>query len=142
MSLHKQYYDWGGTTDEELLESLNHSPKFTEEESKKFLESFMIPTRKIDLHHAPRSLENLRKQSTTHRWLEQQFEKEWLDSVERELQALLETIDIIKELFDFDFATKFPNNQPMLMITNKHDGSYFEIPITKEKYDLLKEMLS
>lgn len=48
---------------------------------------------------------------------------------------------IIKELFEFDFALRFPNNQPMLMITNKYGGSYFEIPISKDKYDLLKEAL-
>ena len=49
--------------------------------------------------------------------------------------------EIIKEFFEFDFALRFPNNQPMIMITNKHGGSYFEIPISKDKYDLLKEVL-
>ena len=50
-------------------------------------------------------------------------------------------LEFIKELFDFDFAIRVGNNQPMLMITNKKTNDYWEIPITKEKYDLLKEVL-
>lgn len=47
----------------------------------------------------------------------------------------------LKELFDFDFALRFPNNQPMLRITNKRTNEYWEIPIPKEKYDSLKKVL-
>lgn len=64
------------------------------------------------------------------------FENE-LSIIEKELKAL----EIIKDLFDFDFALRFPNNQPMLRITNKRTNEYWEIPISKEKHDLLKEEL-
>lgn len=57
------------------------------------------------------------------------------------LGKVIKAFEIIKELFDFDFALRFPNDQPMLMITNKKTNDYWEIPITKEKYDLLKEVL-
>lgn len=50
-------------------------------------------------------------------------------------------LEFIKELFDFDFALRFPNNQPMLMIINKKTKEYWELPISKEKQDLLKEAL-
>ena len=50
-------------------------------------------------------------------------------------------LDIIKELFDFDFALRFPNNQPMLRITNKLTKEYWEIRLEQEEYDLLKEVL-
>lgn len=56
---------------------------------------------------------------------------------EKQLKAL----ETIRELFDFDFALRFPNNQPMLMITNKRTNEYWEIPIPKEKYDSLKKVL-
>ena len=48
------------------------------------------------------------------------------------------TLENIKELFDFDFALRFPSNQPMLRITNKRTNEYWEIPISKEEYDLLR----
>ncbi len=47
---------------------------------------------------------------------------------------------VLKDLFDFDFALRFPSNQPMLRIENKRTNEYWEIPVTKEEYDLLKEM--
>ena len=59
----------------------------------------------------------------------------------------LKALEYIKDLFDFDFAIRFGNNQPMLRITNKlyeklgKPFYYWEIPITQEKYDLLKEVL-
>lgn len=59
------------------------------------------------------------------------------DIIKKELKAL----DVIKELFDFDFALRFPNNQPMLMITNKKTKEYWELPISKETQDILKEVL-
>ena len=65
--------------------------------------------------------------------------KHWKQDVgyiEKELKAL----EIIKDLFDFDFALRFPSNQPMLRITNKRTNEYWEIPLTKE-YELLKEVL-
>ena len=49
-------------------------------------------------------------------------------------------LEIIKELFDFDFAWRFPNNQAMLMIINKKTKEYWEIPITKDNCFLLKEV--
>lgn len=57
--------------------------------------------------------------------------------IEKELKAL----ESVKELFDFDFAIRFPTNQPMLRIMNKRTNEYWEIPIPKEKHDLLKEVL-
>lgn len=62
---------------------------------------------------------------------------EELAELEKELKAL----EIIKELFDFDFALRFPNNQPMIKITNKRNGQYWELPETTEICDLLKEVL-
>lgn len=63
--------------------------------------------------------------------------------IEKELKAL----EVIKELFDFDFAIRYGNNQPILRITNKlyeklgKPFYYWELPITQEEYDLLKEVL-
>ena len=54
----------------------------------------------------------------------------------------LEALEIIKELFDFDFALRFGSNQPMFMIINKRTNEYWELPISKEKYDSLKGVLS
>lgn len=50
-------------------------------------------------------------------------------------------LETIRELFDFDFALRFSNNQPMLMITNKRTNEYWEMPIPREKYDSLKKVL-
>lgn len=50
-------------------------------------------------------------------------------------------LGVVKNLFDFDFALRFPNNQPMLKITNKRTNEYWEVPITQEQYDLLNEVL-
>ena len=58
-----------------------------------------------------------------------------------EYKNKLKALETIKELFEFDFALRYPNNQPMLMVINKYGGSYFEIPISKDKYDLLKEVM-
>jgi len=57
--------------------------------------------------------------------------------IEKELKILV----VLKDLFDFDFALRFPSNQPMLRITNKRTNEYWEMPISKEEYDLLKEVL-
>jgi hypothetical protein len=59
-----------------------------------------------------------------------------------ELEKELKVLNIFKELFDFDLAFRFPNNQPMLMIANKHGGGSFFVTISEDKYDLLKEVLS
>ena len=59
------------------------------------------------------------------------------NDVKKELKAL----EIVKELFDFDFTLRFPSNQPMLRITNKQTNEYWEMPIPKDKYELLKEVL-
>lgn len=53
----------------------------------------------------------------------------------------LKALEIIKELFDFDFAIRFGNNQPMLKIMNKRTGEYWELPISIEKWNTLKEEL-
>lgn len=57
------------------------------------------------------------------------------------IETALEALEIINELFDFDFAIRFGDNQPMIKITNKRNGQYWELPILKEKFDLLKETL-
>lgn len=51
------------------------------------------------------------------------------------------TLEIIKELFDFDFAIRFGDNQPIIKITNKRNGLYWELPETTKICDLLKEVL-
>ena len=56
------------------------------------------------------------------------------DTIEKELKALI----VLKDLFDFDFALRFPSNQPMLRIENKRTNEYWEIPVALEKYVLLK----
>ena len=53
----------------------------------------------------------------------------------------LKALVVLKDLFDFDFALRFPTNQPMLRITNKLTNEYWEIPITQKGYDLLKEVM-
>lgn len=72
-----------------------------------------------------------KKEKELYRWfiLNQCFPKE------------LKALESVKELFDFDFAIRFPTNQPMLRIMNKRTNEYWEIPIPKEKHDLLKEVL-
>ena len=60
----------------------------------------------------------------------------WND-IEKDLKALV----VLKGLFGFDFALRFPSNQPMLRIINKRTNEYWEIPISKEEYDLLKEVM-
>ena len=59
----------------------------------------------------------------------------YCDDIKKELKALV----VLKDSFDFDFALRFPSNQPMLKITNKRTNEYWEIPITKEEFDLLKD---
>ena len=54
----------------------------------------------------------------------------------KDLKALV----VLKDLFDLDFALRFPSNQPMLKITNKRTNEYWEISITQEKFNLLKEV--
>ena len=56
--------------------------------------------------------------------------------------TLFKAFKIIKELFDFDFAIRFGDNQPMIKITNKRNGQYWELPETTEIWDLLKEVFS
>lgn len=63
--------------------------------------------------------------------------QEELTELEKELKALI----VLKDLFDFDFALRFPSNQPMLRIANKRTNEYWEIPVTQEEYDLLKRRL-
>lgn len=63
------------------------------------------------------------------------------ESAVAEIEKELKALEIIKDLFDFDFALRFPSNQPMLRITNKRTNEYWEIPITQEKQDLLKEVM-
>ena len=53
----------------------------------------------------------------------------------------LKAFEVLKELFDFDFAIRFGTNQIMLTIINKRTNEYWELPIPKDKYDLLKEVL-
>lgn len=53
----------------------------------------------------------------------------------------LKALEIIKELFYFDFAIRFGDDQPMIKITNKRNGQYWELPETTEIWNLLKEVL-
>lgn len=62
-------------------------------------------------------------------------------AVHKAIETSLKALEIIKELFDFGFALRFGDNQPMLMIINKRTNEYWELPIPKEKFDLLKEAL-
>ena len=48
-----------------------------------------------------------------------------------------EILGIIFNHFDFDAAIRYGNNQPMLKITNKRTNEYWELPITKNEYDLI-----
>lgn len=52
-----------------------------------------------------------------------------------------EILEIIFNHFDFDAAIRYGNNQPMLKITNKRTNEYWELPIAKEKYDLLMKVM-
>lgn len=61
----------------------------------------------------------------------------YCEEIKKDLEALV----VLKDLFDFDFALRFPSNQPMLKITNKRTNEYWEIPIIQEEFDLLKEVL-
>lgn len=80
--------------------------------------------------------------------IESPLTKEYLTYENKELRGHIDrliiehkALEIIKELFDFDFAIRFGNNQSMLMIINKRTNEYWELPISKDKYDLLKEIL-
>lgn len=59
--------------------------------------------------------------------------------VEKSLKAL----EIIKNHIDLDVAIRWGTEQPMLMLKSKkpHDYLYIEIPVSKEEYELLKEIL-
>lgn len=59
-------------------------------------------------------------------------------TIERELKAF----EVIDSLFNFSTALRFPDNQPMLMIVNKRKNEYWEIPLTKEQYETMKEVIS
>lgn len=68
------------------------------------------------------------------------YANEYLDIIEKEFKEKEKTdkvLEVIKDLFDFDFAIRFPDNQNMLRITNKRTSEYWEIPITQEQSDLL-----
>ena len=62
--------------------------------------------------------------------------KKCLPKIENKIKVLV----ALKDLFDFDFALRFPSNQPMLKITNKLTFEDWEIPITQKLYNLLKEV--
>lgn len=80
------------------------------------------------------ALEELRKRSETHRWLERLFEKEWLNAIEKALKVLA----IIKEK---------KVNAWMLAISNDVGIYNASIPndmvkrLTQEEFELLKEEL-
>ena len=88
------------------------------------------------------ALEYLRKQSETHRWLEQQFEKEWLNTIERELKAL----ELIKgHILSRDMDTSgiyiewhYGHYEPYYTIEIKEGAKQI---VSKEECDLLKEVL-
>lgn len=72
--------------------------------------------------------------------------QEWGNAVNK-ITKKLKALEIIRELFDFDFAIRYGNNQPILRITNKlyeklgKPFYYWELPITQEQADRLKEVL-
>lgn len=80
-----------------------------------------------------KALEELKKQSETHRWLEQQFEKEWLDIIEKELKAL----EIIKEkgidVIELEYAKKAKTY-------NEHTKMRYSKDYTEEEFKLIKEI--
>lgn len=90
------------------------------------------------------ALKELKKVLAPFQWIDFKTQKETgcciyqkhLDIIEKDLKALV----VLKDLFDFDFALRFPSNQPMLKITNKRTNEYWEISITQEEFDLLKEV--
>ena len=69
------------------------------------------------------------------------IDEEKLLNMALRLEKLDEALEIIKELFDFDFAIRYGDNQPMIKITNKRNGQYWELPETNEICDLLKKVL-
>jgi hypothetical protein len=95
------------------------------------------------------ALRELRKQCETHKLLEQQFEKEWLDTIEKELKAF-EIIKECKEVIclrkEYDEELYTPEEiekegGQKYYLTDGSDG-YRCYELTKEKYDLIKEVLS
>jgi len=88
------------------------------------------------------ALENLRKQSETHRWLEQQFEKEWLNTIEKELKAL----ELIKgHIINRDMDSSgiyleyhFGHYEPYYTIEIREG---IQQVLSIEEYNLLKEAL-
>lgn len=62
---------------------------------------------------------------------------DYVEDIQKELKAF----DVIDSLFDFSTALRFPDNQPILMITNKRTNEYWEIPLTQEQYESMKEEL-
>lgn len=66
---------------------------------------------------------------------------ELVNKMFNDLIKLDKFIEVIKGLFDFDFAIRYGDNQPMIKITNKRNGQYWELPETTEICDLLKEIL-
>ena len=82
------------------------------------------------------ALQDLRYDVSMSQDINYKIANEECDIIEKELKALV----VLKDLFDFDFALRFPSNQPMLRIENKRTNEYWEIPVAQEKYDLLKEV--
>lgn len=80
------------------------------------------------------ALEELRKQSETHGWLEQQFEKEWLNVIEKELKAL----KIIKEK---NVDIRGIKLGVTVGVYNALWAKKDEWHLTQEEFDLLKEVL-
>lgn len=64
---------------------------------------------------------------------------DFLEKLERAEKSLV-ALEILDKYVDTSVALRFPTNEPILKITNRRTGEYWEVPITKEEYYTITEI--
>ena len=87
-----------------------------------------------------KALEELKKQNENHRWLEQQFEKEWLNTIEKELKEY-EQLKIIEQAQTWGFYFKDYQNNNKIMFSDTFIRVGNEFVETKPCYEVKETTL-